>query len=83
MQNLTGEPLLERTTDGGYCIHLSEIEESTSVEVFDLTGRRVSEYQFNAGDRSPQTVSLQREDYISGMYFAVVKSEGDVIMTES
>ncbi len=82
VQNLTGEPLLERTTDGGYCIHLSEIEESTSVEVFDLTGRRVSEYQFNAGDRSPQTVSLQREDYISGMYFAVVKSEGDVIMTE-
>jgi hypothetical protein len=82
--NAVSEPILSvtRSTDGGVLLRLSEVTDGCSLDIFDLSGRRVSEINLSETEAAYQDIVLDRADFSAGMYFAVLSSDTGMLQTE-
>lgn len=63
--------------NGSFTIQFKDLTNTTSIEVFDITGRVVYENNFNVASENYQTVNLQNPT--SGVYFINVKSGSSIV----
>jgi len=63
--------------NGSFTIQFKDLTNTSSIEVFDITGRVVYENNFNVASENYQTVNLQNPT--SGVYFINVKSGSSIV----
>jgi hypothetical protein len=71
-----------RSSDGSVSLHLSESACGNDFEVYNLMGRRVVEMNLSDTVNGYHDIILDNNDFSAGMYFAVVKSDTEILQTE-
>ena len=78
------EPLLlvRRTADGSVSLQLSQAACGFNLEVYDLLGRQISRIRLPEAEAADQNIVLDKTDFSAGLYFAVIRSDSEILQTE-
>jgi len=71
-----------RSSGGSVSLHLSESACGNDFEVYNLMGRRVVKMNLSDTVNGYHDIILDNNDFSAGMYFAVVKSDTEILQTE-